>query len=50
MKGEGKENTEILFIRDVFTDIELGKRFADLCTREQLDPLHIFEVVEDFLS
>ena len=49
LEGEGAASKELLYIPDVFTDIKLGKRVACLCTQEQLHPIHIFDVIEDFL-
>lgn len=49
IKCDGAKDKEICYIRDVFTNIELGKQFAKICTREQLDPVHIFDAIENFL-
>ena len=49
VKEEGDESKEIRYIPDVFTDLALGERFAALCTREQLDPIHLMDTIEDFM-
>ena len=41
---------EIAFVSDVSTDFEEVSRLADLCTEQELDPIHIGEVIEDFLA
>ena len=41
---------EIAFISDVSTEYEEIERLADLCTKNQLDPEQLPEVIEDFLA
>ena len=41
---------EIAFISDVSTDYEEIERLADMCTAKALDPVHLGEVVQDFLT
>ena len=41
---------EIAFVSDVSTVYEEIERLADMCTAKQLDPVHLGEVVQDFLA
>ena len=41
---------EIAFVSDITTDYEEIERLADLCTAKELDPIHLEEVVQDFLA
>ena len=41
---------EIAFVSDVSTDYEEIERLADMCTAKELDPIHLEEVVQDFLA
>ena len=41
---------EIAFVSDITTDYEEIERLADLCTAKELDPLHLEDVVQDFLA
>ena len=41
---------EIAFVSDVSTEFEEVQRLAALCTEQELDPLHLMDVVEDFLA
>lgn len=41
---------EIAFVRDVSTELEEIQALTDLCTEKQLDPLHLPDVIEDFLA
>lgn len=41
---------EIAFISDISTEWEEMQAFAEQCTRQQLDPLHLPDVIEDFLA
>lgn len=38
---------ELFRIPDVSVDESLVKRICDLCTAEQLEPIHIYDVIED---
>ena len=40
---------EISFVRDVSTNFEDVQHLADLCTERQLDPMHLDDVINDFL-
>ncbi len=40
---------EIVYISDVFTDINMAQKFVELCNKEQLDPVHLPELIEDML-
>lgn len=46
-----KENIrkQITYIPDVFTDIALAEKVIELCNKEQLDPVHLPELIEDVL-
>ncbi len=45
------ENSEVIGeISDLTTDEAAARRLAQMCTRCRLDPIHIPEVIEDFLS
>lgn len=41
---------EIAFIRDVSTDYEDVLRLTELCTEKHLDPLHLPDIIDDFLA
>ncbi len=41
---------EITFVSDVSTDYEEIKQLADLCTIKELDPIHLEDVIQDFLA
>ena len=41
---------EISFVSDITTDYEEIKRLADLCTTKELDPIHLKDVLEDFIT
>ena len=41
---------EIAFVSDVSTVYEEIERLADICSAKQLDPVHLEEVVQDFLA
>lgn len=43
------QSTEFGCMSDVFTDFDRSMRFAQLCTKEQLDPIHLLDVIENFL-
>ena len=40
---------EDLYIPDVFLDRERAEEFVALCNKLDLNPLHIFDVLEDIL-
>lgn len=45
-----KQKTKnIQYIPDVFLDENLANKFADLCTINNLEPVHIYDVIEDAL-
>lgn len=44
------ERTQITFVSDISTDEHAVKHLAERCTREQLDPIHLNDVIEDFLQ
>ena len=39
----------IAFTPNVSTDRQAVQRLTNLCTKEQLDPIHLNDVIEDFL-
>lgn len=41
---------EIAFIRDVSTDFEEIAQLTERCTEQQLDPVHLDDLIEDFLT
>ena len=41
---------EIAFVRDVSTSFEEIKEFTDRCTEHQLEPIHLDDLIEDFLA
>ena len=43
VKDDKTEN----YIYDIFTDGDRAERFAKMCTAAQLDPIHLFDVLED---
>lgn len=45
---ESNQNTEELFrVSDVSVNQELVENLSNLCTKEQLDPIHIYDVIDD---
>ena len=40
---------QIAFVSDVSTDKQAVQHLAELCTSDQLDPIHLNDIVEDFL-
>lgn len=42
------QKTELLRISDVSVDEEKVNIISELCTKEQLDPIHIYDVIEDY--
>ena len=45
----GTHATEKLRIPDISTDYDAVTHVAALCTREQLDPIHLFDIIQDML-
>lgn len=41
--------TEVMHLPDISTDFSFVLRLADILTRKQLDPIHLLDVIEDFL-
>ena len=41
---------EIAFVRDVSTDFEEIRQLTEKCTEQQLDPVHLDDLIEDFLA
>ncbi len=41
---------EIIYISDVSTDFEEIAKLADVCTEKGLEPIHLGDVIEDFLA
>ena len=46
---EDNERKEVLRISDVSADKSKVEELVDLCNKEQLEPVHIYDVIEDFL-
>ena len=46
----GGETTVCKCIRDISSDRDAIARLAAQCQRLQLDPIHLLDVIEDFLS
>ena len=46
---EDNERKEVLKISDVSSDKSRVEELVDLCNKEQLEPIHIYDVIEDFL-
>ena len=44
-----REDEEIITVSDVSLDKAFVEGLAKLCTELQLDPIHLFDVVEDAL-
>ena len=40
---------EVAFVRDLSTEFEEIEHFTDLCTKKQLNPEHLDDVIQDFL-
>ena len=43
-----KQKTELLRISDISVDEEKVENISELCTQEQLDPIHIYDIIEDY--
>ncbi len=46
---DGTLITEKLRIPDISTDYDMITHVAALCTNEQLDPIHLVDIVQDML-
>ena len=46
---ENNQRKEVLRVSDVSTDKEIVENLIDLFNKEQLEPVHIYDVIEDFL-
>ena len=46
----GKKWQEVAYVSDVCTDGATVRRLARSCTQGNLNPCHLFDVVEDFLG
>lgn len=46
----GTSNTLCISIKDISSDCAAVTRLAKQCRRLQLDPIHLLDVIEDFLS
>ena len=44
------ERETLEYIPDVFLDQQRAEQFVILCNRLQLDPIHLFDVVEDAVA
>ena len=40
---------EIAFVHDVSTDLEEIQHLTDVCTKQELDPYHLEDIIQDFL-
>ena len=49
VQEDEKRNNNEVYITDVFTDLCAAKKFIKLCNDEQLEPVHIFDVLDDIL-
>ena len=45
-----KDGKEVGFVSDVSVDRDFVEELVELCNTEQLDPIHLFDVVEDAIS
>ena len=46
----GKKWREVAYVSDVCVDAATVRRLARSCTQGNLDPCHLFDIVEDFLG
>ncbi len=46
---ENNEGKEVLRIPDVSADKSKVEELVELCNKEQLEPVHIYDVIEDCL-
>jgi len=49
LRVEDGQDEEVMLLPDVSTDFSFVLRLADLFTRKQLDPIHLLDVIEDFI-
>lgn len=49
LQSESEGDQEVMVLPDISTNFEFILRLASLCTRKQLNPLHILDVLEDLL-
>ena len=49
LRTEGDAEEEVMILPDVSTDFAFTLRLASLFTTKQLDPLHLLDVLGDFL-
>lgn len=41
---------QIAFVPDICTNTQQAQRLAQLCTQGQLEPIHLMDVIEDFVA
>ena len=41
---------QIAFVPDICTNAQQAQRLAQLCTQGQLEPIHLMDVIEDFVA
>ena len=41
---------QIAFVPDICTNAQQAQRLAHLCTQGQLEPIHLMDVIEDFVA
>lgn len=41
---------QIAFVPDICTNAQQARRLAQLCTQGQLEPIHLMDVIEDFVA
>ncbi|MEY8387714.1 DUF6514 family protein [Oscillospiraceae bacterium 38-13] len=49
MRMEAGQDLELMILPDISTDFTFVLRLAGLFTEKQLDPIHLLDVLEDFL-
>lgn len=49
LRTQDGEDQEIMILPDVSTDFSFTLRLASLFTEKQLDPLHLLDVLYDFI-
>lgn len=47
---ESNSTTPLLVMNDLFTQRSQAEELAELCNRLELDPIHLSDVVEDWLT
>ncbi|HXK76890.1 MAG TPA: DUF6514 family protein [Oscillospiraceae bacterium] len=45
-----EEEKEVVYFPDISINQGLAKRFAELCLRNSVSPVHLHDVLEDFLA